>query len=77
MEIKLNIGVEQLLGLIKQLPANQIAKLKAGITDSLMNKGSYTHTAFQKLLLNGPVMDNEQQTHFNQTTDRINSWRTK
>ena len=69
MEMKLNIGIEPLLGLIKQLPANQIAKLKTGIPGSLINKGSYTHTAFQQVLLSGPVMNNEQQTLFDQTQD--------
>lgn len=76
MKFKLNIGIEELLRLIKQLPANQLAKLKVGINESKI-KNVETHSSFQKLLLNGPIMNGEQKGVFPKIHDRINSWRTK
>ena len=61
MELKLNIGYQKLIELIKQLPANQIRKLKADlasiVTDNDMEKD---RSDFQEFLLEGPVMEDDQ-----------------
>jgi hypothetical protein len=62
MELKIEIGFDQLLDAVKQLPDEQRAKLKAEL-----NKKPKTAPAlndFQKFLLNGPVMSDEQYKEY-------------
>ena len=78
MELRLNINYEQLLNIIKQLPAPQIEKLKA----ELNKKGSQEQSKkassdFQNFLLNGPVMSDEQYDAFVENRERMNQWRPK
>lgn len=78
MELNFNIEYEQLLFLIKQLPANQIEKLKNDIeiTYKFVQKEQEI-SEFQKLLLNGPVMSKEQYDTFLENRKHFNQWRTK
>jgi len=77
MELTLNIGYEQLLFLIKQLPANQIAKLKSEIDDgNLLSKSDSEISDFQNFILNGPVMNEEQYDRFLEHRKQFNLWRT-
>jgi len=65
MELKLNIGYDQLPLLVKQLPANQIAKIKSELDDKyVLSKSKVEITEFQKFLLNGPVMSKEQYKNY-------------
>ena len=77
MELKLNIGYQELIELIKQLPASQIRKLKADlaliVTDNDMEKDI---TDFQEFLLEGPVMEDDQYQDFLSNRKYFNTWRT-
>lgn len=77
MELKLNIGYPELIELIKQLPASQIAKLKADLAlmaaENDVQKGM---TEFQELLLKGPVMEDDQYQDFLANRKHFNAWRT-
>ena len=77
MELKLNIGYQELIELIKQLPANQIRKLKADlasiVTDNDMEKD---RSDFQEFLLEGPVMEDDQYQDFLFNRKYFNTWRT-
>ncbi len=77
MELKLNIGYQELIELIKQLPANQIRKLKADlaliVTDNDMEKDM---SDFQEFLLEGPVMEDDQYQDFLFNRKYFNTWRT-
>lgn len=75
MELKLNIGYQELLELIRQLPASQIKKLRADL--SLIEAGHKGVNEFQELLLKGPVMDDEQYQEFLQNRKYFNAWRTR
>jgi len=78
MELNLNIEYEQLLFLIKQLPANQIAKLKTEIDDNfILVKSKDEISDFQQFLLNGPVMTEGQYDAFLENRKHFNQWRTK
>jgi len=78
MELSLNIGYEQLLFLIKQLPANQIEKLKNDIEINYKFVQSEQEISeFQKFLLKGPVMSKEQYNTFLENRKHFNQWRTK
>ena len=78
MDLKLNIGFNELLKLIKQLPPNQILKLKEELTVDIPNSLSANDiTAFQRLLLAGPVMKNSQLTNFKKLRSSLIKWRRK
>lgn len=78
MELTLNIGYEQLLLLVKQLPANQIAKLKTDLDDEfVLLKAKTEITELQKFLLNGPVMSKEQYNTYLENRKHFTQWRTK
>ena len=76
MELKLKIGYKELLDLIKQLPSSQLVKLKAELSDDLIEKKSQNEQqSFQELLLNGPVMEDEQYQQFLDHRNAFNQWR--
>ncbi len=78
MEIRLDIDYNQLLNLIKQLPATQIAKLKAELDKkNSKEKPQKAKSDFQKFLLNGPIMSDEQYSSFVENRERLNQWRPK
>lgn len=76
MELKLNIGYQELIEMIK-LPASQIRKLKADlaliVTDNDREKDM---SDFQEFLLEGPVMDDDQYQDFLSSRKYFNTWRT-
>jgi hypothetical protein len=77
MEMTLQIGYEQIIGLIRQMPANQIARIKTDISDSYVNaKSAADITDFQKFIRSAPVMSNEQYSAFKQQRKHFNQWRT-
>lgn len=70
MELKIKIGYNEILELIKQLPKTEILKLKTDIETQIINKEKTAMTDFQKLLLQGPVMNDEQyKKHFERIDD--------
>ena len=78
MELRLSIDYNQLLNLIKQLPATQVAKLKAELDKKdTKQKPRKASSDFQKFLLNGPVMSDEQYSAFVENRERLNQWRPK
>ncbi|MFK7947872.1 MAG: hypothetical protein AB8G11_09795 [Saprospiraceae bacterium] len=60
MELKIKIGYNEILELIKQLPKTQILQLKTDIETQIIQPKKVEMTDFQKLLLQGPVMNDEQ-----------------
>ncbi|MEO6850847.1 MAG: hypothetical protein ABI203_03770 [Mucilaginibacter sp.] len=78
MELKVDVGFEQLLQAIKQLPADKIDRIKTELSIKKFNMKSSIHTFdFQQLLLSGPVMDDDQYKVFKENRKRLNKWRTK
>lgn len=78
MELKIDIEYEQIVGLVKQLPAAKIVQLKTELNESLIDKKSKTDVSeFQNLLLNGPVMSNTQYNEFLENRKWFNQWRAK
>lgn len=76
MELKLNIGYQELVELIKQLPTNQIRNLKTELAlieeDHPMED---ERTDFQEFLAKGPVMDEDQYQVFLSNRNFFNAWR--
>jgi hypothetical protein len=78
MELKVDIMYEQLLKLIKQLPAGKIAQLKSELNDTYIKKKAKTEISdFQEFLLKGPVMSDNQYSQFLENRKRFNEWRVK
>jgi len=76
MELRLKIGYKELLELIKQLPASQMAKLKLELSEEMIEeKSKKEHSEFQKLLLNGPIMAEDQYQQFLDHRKSFNQWR--
>jgi len=77
MELTLNIGFGQIVALLNQLPANQIEKIKHEFMDmSVAEKAKAEISNFQKFILAGPVMSEEQYLKFIQQRQHFSSWRT-
>lgn len=57
MEIKLKIGYEQLVGIIQQLPIDEVNKLKAEI--KIYYSELEAMKDFESFIANGPVMSDE------------------
>jgi hypothetical protein len=75
MELKINIGYNEILELIKQLPKTQILQLKTDIETAIIEQEKTETTDFQKLLLQGPVMSDEQYAEYLESRKYINKWR--
>jgi hypothetical protein len=74
MELKINIGYEKLLSLIKQLSEEQLARLLEDITVSKAVKAN-TSQSLRKLLLEGPIMSEAQYLEFEANRKHFNQWR--
>jgi hypothetical protein len=76
MELTLDIGYNQVLHLVNQLPAIQIAKIKYELSEnSIAKKAKSEMSDFQKFILSAPVMSDEQYDNFNQQRQHFNQWR--
>lgn len=76
MELTLNLGYAQIIDLVRQLPANQIEKMKKELTENfILTKAKSEVSDFQKFILAGPVMSNDQYQIFKQQRQQFNSWR--
>lgn len=75
MELKIEIGFEELLSAIKQLPDNQLAILKQELVKK--RETPVKNSKLKTLLLKGPVMTDEQYKAFKETRKQLNQWRTK
>lgn len=73
MEIKIDIGYKQLLKLIKQLPASQVAKLKAELDETFIaTKSEKEISDLQQFLIEGPVMSDDQYLFFKENRKKLN-----
>ncbi|HVX50135.1 MAG TPA: hypothetical protein VHB48_08250 [Chitinophagaceae bacterium] len=72
MELKMEIGLDQLIQAIKQLPARQFAKLKAEINNTVPEKTD--KEAFKAFLLQAPVFTHEQINLIEEARKSMNRW---
>jgi hypothetical protein len=72
VELKINIDYQQLMELIKQLPAAKIIELKAELSDNFIGKKSASDISdFQQFLLDWPVMRDKQFHQFTENRERF------
>jgi len=78
MQLTVEIKYEQLIDIIRHLPANQLAKIKADLENAItLNKDETGKTDFQEFLLKGPVMSDVQYSAFKENRKTFNQWRSK
>ena len=78
MQLTVEIPYEQLIDIIRHLPPNQRAKIKADLELSAdVNDAAQEKTEFQEFLLKGPVMSDEQYSAFKENRKAFNQWRSK
>ena len=72
MELKIDIGFDQLLSAVRQLPDKQLKRLKAEIEQK---EGRSGQTDLQSLLLKGPVATKKQLENIENNRKAFNKWR--
>lgn len=77
MELKVDIAFSQLIQVIRQLPDDKKTQLKAELSSTFPTNSKKSISTFQELLLNGPVMDDDQYKAYKETRNHFNKWRTK
>lgn len=75
MQVQVNIAFDQLVKIIKTLPAEKLRLLKAEIE----NQTEKANVKFdlRTLLLNGPVATKKQLNNIEDNRKAVNQWRTK
>ena len=76
MQVRVDIGFDQLVQLAKQLPAKQWTKLKQQVEGQQVPNDK-EREAFRQLLLNGPTFSKQQLNNVTKTRKAIDQWRTK
>ena len=78
MELKINIGYNELFNLIKQLPTNELFQLKVDLSKVYIHEKAKTRKkTLKSLLLTGPIMTDEQYDNYESNRKWISQWRTK
>ena len=76
MELKINIGIEEILHIVRQLPRNEFTKLKRELENEPVNN-LLPKEKLKQFLLDAPVFGKEQINRIQNTRNKINTWRTK
>ena len=74
MQVQVDIGFEQLLKLVKQLPATQWNKLKIEVEKQQQQTDSSSD--LETFLLNAPTFNKKQLDEIAKTRKAISQWRT-
>ena len=75
MEVTVDIKFDDLLKIVRNLPASKLFILKEEIEKK--EKADPNRAAFKDLLLKGPTFSDEQLNEIAKTRIAINQWRTK
>ena len=76
MEVEVQLAYEDLVAAIRQLPFDQLQRLKRDIFDREdQSSPAPEPTPHQQLLLTGPVMDDEQYNEYLNFSKNFAAWR--
>lgn len=76
MELMVDVKYEEVLKLVKQLPAAKIRQLKSALDEKFIEKKANREISdFQKFLLSAPVMTDSQLKTFKENRKHFNQWR--
>ena len=76
MEVRLNIGLNQIVGLIKELPYNDKLVIRNQLEKEFNSKTSDKNT-LKQLLLAGPTMTEEGYKNYKDNRKQFNKWTKK
>ena len=71
MEVKLNIGYEQLIAIINQLPTDEVSKLKTEIERILSESNREADDDLERLVVDGPIMSDKQYQAFEESRNHF------
>ena len=75
MEIRFDIGIKQLIELIKQLPIEQKLRIKKEVDkDITADQNDGNSDNLTELLLNGPTMTKIEEERFKKFNDEFSKW---
>jgi len=75
MELRINIEVNQIIGLIKQMPSEHKLKIKKELDKDVKKKNiSGNDKGLTELLLTGPVMTKEEKANFKSIQKYFDLW---
>lgn len=75
MELKLNIGINELIGLIRQLPPEQKLLIKKEVDSDIKTMKEPKNTnELTEFLLSGPTMTKEEEENFKKLDKEFNKW---
>ena len=78
MQNTVEISYGQLIDLIRQLPANQLAKIKSDLENIVSVDTTETRkTDFQVFISKGSVMSDAQYAAFKENRKSLNNWRSR
>ena len=75
MQVTVDFNIDQILQAIKQLPPNQLKKVKKVVENSLETEKVHEHSELKILVLDGPLMSDEQYENFLENRKKMNQWR--
>jgi hypothetical protein len=75
MEVKIEIGVEQLLAMVKQLPRKEVEQLLSRIQTEMAQKAD--GKKLQALLKNAPTWSDDDLNAYQEARNHLNEWRGK
>ncbi|MES2268203.1 MAG: hypothetical protein V4520_15690 [Bacteroidota bacterium] len=73
MQIQVDIGFNDLVEIVKNLPKDKLLQLKKELED----KPVKVKDQFRDFLINGPTLSDEQVKTMGEARKAINKWRTK
>ncbi len=77
MELKLNLDLSQIVGLIKELPYNEKLIIKHQLDNDLTTRVDNSSLTLKQLLLSGPVITNEGYNNYKDLRKQFNKWTKK
>jgi hypothetical protein len=77
MELRLNIGLNQIVGLIRELPYDDKLVIKNQLDKDLVHKSKKSKFSLRQLLLFGPVMTADGYNNYKDLRKQFNKWTKK
>jgi hypothetical protein len=75
MELRLNIGINELIGLIRQLPHEQKLLIKKEVESGIKTLDNHRNSNdLTEFLLSGPTMTKEEDENFKKLDKDFNKW---
>lgn len=75
MQLSIDIGYNEVVSFIRQLPKEDVKKINYIIEHEILNQNQNEPNELQKLLLQGPVWSDERYEEYLEVREYINSFK--